>query len=160
MSPETSPPPPVTVVTGPRGAGKTRWIQEQLLALTAAQPSARFALLLAEDGRTRMESFVRARPQVAVRRLLLPCFCCPGLVDLPGTTRALAAESNAAHVFLELPVLGAAGLIAEFDRALGWPRRLVLRRDPAWIAAEQAGQLAPPYALFVAAFAGQFEIIG
>jgi hypothetical protein len=93
-------------VTGPRGAGKTREPQLQIHDLAEQQPGARCAVLLAEEGRTRMEGFAQGTPGVAVRRLLLPCTCCPALA--------------------------AAGLVAEFERACGWPRELVVCLDRVW----------------------------
>jgi G3E family GTPase len=119
-------------VTGPRGAGKTRELQLQVHDLAEQQPGARCAVLLAEEGRTRMEGFAQGTPGVAVRRLLLPCTCCPALADLPGALRALVAAARPDWLFAEVPALAAAGLVAEFARACGWPRELVVCLDRVW----------------------------
>jgi G3E family GTPase len=128
-------------VTGPRGAGKTRWLQAQIRGL--GPPGARAAVLLAEEGRTRMESFAGDTPGVTVHRLLLPCLCCAGLADLPGALRRLVAAARPDRAFLEVPALAAAALVAEFDRELGWPRELAVCLDRAWARASQDHALSP-----------------
>jgi G3E family GTPase len=130
-------------VTGPRGVGKTRWLQLQIHDLSEKQPGARCAVLLAEEGRTRMEGFVQNTPGVTVRRLLLPCICCPALADLPGALRALVAAARPDWLFVEVPALAAAGLVAEFARVLGWPRELVVCLDQAWATARREHGLSP-----------------
>ena len=125
-------PPDCVFVVGPRGAGKTRWIQRRLLDLAAGHPDFRAAVLLAEEGRTRMERFALAHAGVAVRRLLLPCPCCPALAQLPTTVRDVVATSRAAALFIETPATAAPGLLAEFDRDPAWPRRLVVCLDAKW----------------------------
>jgi G3E family GTPase len=130
-------------VTGPRGAGKTRWLQLQIHDLAEKQSGARCAVLLAEEGRTRMEGFAQDTPDVTVRRLLLPCICCPALADLRGALRALVAAVRPDWLFVEVPALAAAGLVAEFDRILGWPRELVVCLDRAWVTAQRERGLSP-----------------
>lgn len=117
-------------VTGPRGAGKTRWLRRQIHDLAESQPGTHCVILLAEEGRTRMEGFARDTP-VTLGRLPLPCICCPSLADLPGTLRALVAAGSADSLFVEVPAMAAAGLLAEFDGVLGWPRELVVCLDRA-----------------------------
>jgi hypothetical protein len=144
--PETPPsgtPPHCVFVTGPRGAGKTRWLQLQIKGLAGRQPGARCAVLLAEDGRTRMEAFAQGAPEVGVRRLLLPCPCCPALAELPAALRELVAAARPDWVFLEVPAIAAAGLLAEFDRAFGWARELAVCLDRAWAAAIRENALSP-----------------
>jgi hypothetical protein len=119
-------------VSGPRGGGKTRWLQERILALVAEQPGIRCAVVLAEDGRTRMERFAHDVSGVAVRRVFLPCPCCPARADLPATARQLALETNATWLFVEVPATAAAGLLAEFDRELGWPREVIVCLTEKW----------------------------
>ncbi len=136
-------PPHCVFVTGPRGAGKTRWLQLKIHDLAEKQPGARCAVLLAEEGRTRMEKFAQDSPGVAVRRLLLPCTCCPALAELPGALRALVAAVRPDWVFVEVPALAAAGLVAEFDRVLGWPRELVVCLDRAWATAQREHASSP-----------------
>ncbi len=132
---------PCTIVSGPRGAGKTRWIQRQILGLGAREPGVRVAVLLGEEGRTRMERFARETPGVTVHRLLLPCFCCPGLAEIGSAVGALVAASGASRLFIELPAIGAPGLVAEFDRAIGWPRRVLVFLDASWAAWRRDGRL-------------------
>jgi G3E family GTPase len=139
----SNPPPHCVFVTGPRGAGKTRWLQLQIHDLAEKQLGARSAVLLAEEGRTRMEKFAQDTAGVAVRRLLLPCTCCPGLADLPGALRELVAAVRPDWLFVEVPALAAAGLVANFDRALGWPRQLVVCLDRAWTTARREHGLSP-----------------
>lgn len=141
--PAPAPPPRCVFVTGPRGAGKTRWLQAQIRRLGAGTPGARAAVLLAEEGRTRLEAFAADTPGVTVHRLLLPCICCPGRADLPGELRRLVAAARPDWVFLEVPALAAAALVAEFDRQLGWPRELTVCLDRAWSRASEAHALSP-----------------
>jgi G3E family GTPase len=136
-------PPHCVFVTGPRRAGKTRWLQLQIHDLSEKQSGARCAVLLAEEGRTRMDGFAQDTPGVTVRRLLLPCTCCPALADLPGALRALVAAVRPDWLFVEVPALAAAGLAAEFDRVLGWPRELVVCLDRAWATARREHGLSP-----------------
>lgn len=138
-------PPYVAFVTGPRGAGKTGWIQRRIQDRRRQSPAARFGVLLAEDGRTRMEPFVRSEPGVYGRRVVLPCVCCPGLVDLPREVRELAALRIDA-LYLEVPAAAATGLVADFDRVLGWPRDVIVLLDRAWAEARRAGTLTPFHA--------------
>jgi Ni2+-binding GTPase involved in maturation of urease and hydrogenase len=147
--------PRCVVVTGPRGAGKTRWVQERIRLLVTAAPALRCGVVLAEEGRTRFERFARANPGLAVRRVLLACPCCPAQAFLPETVRALVAETGAEQVFLELPAVAAAGLLGEFDRELGWPREVVLLLDPRWERLHREGD-APP---FLAVLAGSASTI-
>lgn len=144
------PPPRCVFVTGPRGAGKSRWLQERIRSLRREHPAAHCAVLLAEEGRTRWERFAREISGVAIQRLFLPCLCCPALADLPGAARALHAASRPEWLFLELPALAAAGLLGEFDRALGWPREVVLLLDAEWSAARRAQTLTPLHAATLA----------
>jgi hypothetical protein len=138
-----APPPRCVFVTGPRGSGKTRWMQLRIRELAQKPPGARCAVLLAEEGRTRMERFAQGTPGVSVRRLLLPCTCCAALADLPGALCALVASVRPNWVFIEVPALAAAGLLAEFDRNLGWPRELAVCLDRAWETARLEHALSP-----------------
>lgn len=148
-------PPRCVVVTGPRGAGKTRWVQERIRALVAATPKLRCGVVLAEEGRRRFERFTRTVPGLAVRRVLLPCPCCPAQAFLPEVVRALVTETGVAQVYLELPAVATLGLLGEFDRELGWPREVVLVLDARWERLRHQGD-APP---FVAALAGAADTI-
>lgn len=125
-------PPRCVFVSGPRGAGKTRWLQQRIRELIAAQPGLRCAVVLAEEGRTRLERFVHEVPGVAVRRVLLPCPCCPARAGLPELIRELRAGPGADWIFVEAPATAAAGLLGEFDRDLAAPREVVLCLDEKW----------------------------
>ena len=128
-------------VSGPPRAGKTRWLQERIRTLAAGTPPARCAVLLAEEGRTRWENFARELPPLAVHRLVLPCLCCPALANLPAAVQSLVASTGAGWLFVEVPAIAAAGVIAEFDRALGWPRQVVICTSAAWEAASRTAEL-------------------
>jgi hypothetical protein len=128
-------------VSGAARAGKTRWLQARIRTLVTGTPPARCAVVLAEEGRTRWENFVRVVPGVAVHRLFLPCFCCPGLANLPATVHELVASTGAGWLFIEVPAVAAAGIIAEFDRTLGWPRQIVICTTAAWEAAARKAEL-------------------
>jgi len=145
LAPENSggPPPRCVVVTGPRGAGKTQWVQERIRALRSEQPDVRCGVVLAEEGRTRMERFAQEVPGVAARRIFLPCSCCPALADLPGALRQLIADVRPDWVFLEMPAIAVAGLLEEFDRAIGWPRQVVVCQGAAWVEAQRRHDLSP-----------------
>jgi hypothetical protein len=124
--------PGCTFVAGPRGAGKTRWLQARVRELVAERPGMRCGVVLAEEGHTRMERFSQEIPGVEVRRVFLPCPCCPARAGLPEIVRRLAAEAGAAWIFVETPATAAIGLLGEFDRELGWSRRLVVCLDERW----------------------------
>lgn len=129
------------IVTGPRHAGKTRWLQETIHTLRADHPSVRCAVLTAEEGATAMERFVQIVSDLTVRRLFLPCPCCPAVADLPRHARALVEESGADWLFVELPVLPAIGLIAEFDTFVHWPREVVVCLNAHWAKARRTRTL-------------------
>ena len=141
-TPGGSAPVPCVIVTGPRGAGKTRWLQRHIRILALGEPPQRCAVLLVEEGRTRMEGFVRDVPGVTVHKLFLPCLCCPAQAELEWTVRTLLATAGASRLFLEVPAIAAPGLVAEFDRIFGWPRQVVVFLDNAWAAARREQRLA------------------
>ncbi|HXQ80929.1 MAG TPA: GTP-binding protein [Opitutaceae bacterium] len=130
-------------MTGPRGSGKTRWLQLQIHEAAEREPGARCPAVLAEEGRTRMEGFAQRTPGVSVRRILLPCTCCAALADLPGAVRALVASERPNRIFVEVPAVAAAGLLAEFDRELGWQRELTVCLDRSWDMARREHALSP-----------------
>lgn len=114
---------PATLVIGALGAGKTRWINQQLAARAAGQP---VAVLLNELGATALA----AGPDVYVQTSL-GCACCTGAVVFD-----LALVRVLRHIRRHAPVHPP-------DR--GW--RLIIeadsRADPARIAAQlSAPQLA------------------
>lgn len=136
-------PPGCIVITGPQGAGKTRWLQNWVRLARSGRPTLRLAWLLAEQGRTRVENFCRESPGIALRKIVPTCTCCPGAVDLPGHALALTENGQTDWLLIELPVLSAPGLLAEFDRLLHWPRKLVTCLTPAWSRDYQTGEMSP-----------------
>ena len=137
------PPPRCVFIAGPRGAGKTHWLQQHIQELVARQPGVRCAVVLAEDGHTRMERFARQVPGLAVRRVILPCPCCPALAQLPDTMRELVRDQPIDWIFVETPALAVAGLLEGFDRELGWPREVVACLDAAWEVARHRQEVPP-----------------
>lgn len=133
----------VVFVTGPRGAGKTRWLQGCIDELRARNADARVAVLLCEEGRARMETFCADRAGVLHRKLFPSCICCPTTADLPGVLEDLIEATSAKWVFVELPILAAAGLLGEFDRILGWPRSLIVLLTPKWAEMVRSGMVSP-----------------
>jgi Ni2+-binding GTPase involved in maturation of urease and hydrogenase len=123
----TALPPQCVVVTGSRGAGKTRWLQNRLRAIREMQPAAVCGVVLVEHGRTRMEDFAANLHGVSLRQPQVRCLCCPAQIDLPGTVRRLVDETpGLSWIFIELPAIAAAALLADFDHAFGWPRQVVV----------------------------------
>lgn len=130
-----------TIVTGPSGTETARWIQETIHTSRVDRLSARCAVLVSLENAAEMARFAEAVPRVTVRRLTLPCLCCPGAAELPRRVRALAEESDADWLFVALPVLAANGLIAEFDALVRWPREVVVCLDDAWTEARRTDSL-------------------
>jgi hypothetical protein len=152
--PPASAAPLCAFVTGPRHSGRTRCIQRRLSAIRAAAPSmspaVRAAVFIIDEyatlasaagapsGKPDAPSAADVFPGAGVRRLALPCICCPELVNLPAAIRALcdaAAGAGAplSHLFIKVPDIAAQRLLAEFDGALSWPRTLALCLSPAWV---------------------------
>lgn len=135
-----------TFVSGPRDAGKSRHILECLrkIAATAHTPEGTVAVLLAEEGRTRAESLSAAFPGLILRRLFLPCQCCPELARLPAALRAIKdANPRLERVFIEVPDIAALRFLEEFDAVIGWPRSLVVCLSAAWCKARRLEMLSP-----------------
>lgn len=117
--------PQIVFLTGPRGTGKTRWAQRFLLAWHERHPTGRIDFIQGEQGRARMENFVASASWLSLRKVEFPCFCCTGLIDLPGIARAMTEHSRADWLLIEAPALAATSLLEELDRTLGWPHRTV-----------------------------------
>lgn len=138
--------PVCTFVSGPRDSGKTRHVLECLrrIATTARTPEGTVAVLLAEEGRTRAESLSAAFPGLVLRRLFLPCQCCPELARMPAALRAVKdANPRLERVFLEVPDIAALRFMEEFDTVIGWPRSLVVCLSAAWVKARRLNMLSP-----------------
>lgn len=139
---DSSPPgfPRLTFVTGPDVADVARWLD----AATAAGATARCAILvcsLAAPRVRRVRGGAGSEPAEELRPLVLPCLCCPSLANFPQQIRDAARETGAEHLFVALPVLAAAGLVAEFDVWAHAPREFVVHLDAAWSAARRADAL-------------------
>lgn len=135
--------PRCVIVTGPMGAGKTRWTRRQIEELQTREIVIRTAVLLAEEGRTSMKTYAREVPAVHVRQLSVSCPCCTALVDLPKSVRDVVATVDPSWMFIEAPSLGAVGFITEFDRMLNLPRQLVVCLNQASSRASRENALSP-----------------
>lgn len=109
----------------------------------ASAPAAAGAVLLAETGFAGARQFAKRVPGVEVRWLALPCQCCPWLADLPRVARSCAETSGATWLVIDVPPLAASGLLAEFDRVLGWPRDVVVWLNAEWARARREDKLSP-----------------
>ena len=151
-----------TFVTGPRGAGKTSFIQQHLRSLATAQnhnpARGTVGVLLAEEGRVRSESLSSCLPGLVLRRLILPCHCCPELARLPSVVRSLVeANPQLGHIFIEVPDVTALRFLSEFDSSVGWERSMVLCINQAWAKGRRIQMLAPHQ---IALFDMANEIVG
>ncbi|MDF9827160.1 hypothetical protein M2103_000788 [Ereboglobus sp. PH5-5] len=145
-TPPAHPGPLCTFVSGPRDSGKTRHILEHLrrTVATSHTPEGTVAVLLAEAGRTRAETLSAAFPGLILRRLFLPCQCCPELARLPAALRATKeANPRLEQVFIEVPDIAALRFLDEFDAVVGWPRNVVLCLSAAWAKARRLDMLLP-----------------
>jgi hypothetical protein len=131
-------------VTGPAGPAKARWLEARVarvLGDTGSPARERCGVLLVDEGLTRTKRFADAVPPLPVRCLFMPCLCCPGVADLPRVARQFAEENRLGVLWIEVPALSAAGLIAEFDRILHWRREVVLCLNREWDRARRANTL-------------------
>lgn len=136
-------PPNCVFVTGPRGAGKTRWMQQCILRLLEQRPATKCAVLLAEEGRTRMEGFIEGRAGLIFRKLFLPCLCCSCRSAVAGALRQLSDANTLEWIFVELPAVAAAGMISELDRTVGAGTFLVVCLNEAWAKARRDNEMMP-----------------
>ncbi len=111
--------------------------------LVQYQPATRFGVLLADQIPVRKKTVCAYPPAVVVRTYFLPCACCPAAAALPSAVREVAQASQVNWLFIEMPVIAAPGLIAEFDRVVRWPRTIVVSLTPAWERARRSGLLSP-----------------
>jgi hypothetical protein len=131
------PAPRCTIVTGPVGAARIRWMRE-----TIQGAEVKCAVLAPEETAAAMEHFARGVPRVSVRRLAVPCLCCPAAAaGLPDLVRTLVEEGGPDRLFIDLPVLAAASLLAEFDALVRWPRELVVCLSADWAKARRTRML-------------------
>ena len=136
-------PPRCIIVTGPQGATATGWLEGCVRRLACWQPATRCGVLLADQSLGRKETVCADTPGVVVRTCFLPCTCCPAAAALPSAVREVVQASEANWLFIELPVIAAPGLIAEFDRVVRWPRTIVVSLTPTWERARRLGSLSP-----------------
>ncbi len=120
------------LLTGPQRGETERRLNEAIEAVRIGEPAARCAVLIAEDRWRGSDQPAINGPQVSVQTMVLPCLCCPSAIDLAGVVRTLVGIRRPDCLFLQLPVLAAAGLLAEFDTRLGWPREFVVCLNAAW----------------------------
>lgn len=135
--------PHCVLVTGPRGAGTTQWVDECVGRLIQRHPTNRCGVLLADQSPVCKDTACAHQPGVIVRGCFLPCTCCPAAADLPAAVHGLVAANQPNWIFIEIPVIAAPGLIAEFDRMVRWPRSLIVCLTPAWARARRMGSLSP-----------------
>lgn len=135
------PAPHCVVATGPNPALTAGWVELCVGRLVQHGSNVRCAVLLADQNPPREGAGHGGPPGAVVGRCFLPCICCPAAADLPSAVRALAQSSGADWLFIEMPIIMAPGLLAEFDRVLGWPRSVVVRMTPAWERARREGSL-------------------
>ncbi len=129
------------IVTGPGHADKVSWLHETTHAIQAEQPSTHYAVLSVNKDAIGMERFAQAARGVTIRRLFLPCKCCPAAADLPRHVHTATEAIDVDWVSLMLSVLAATGLIAEFDALVCWPREVVVCLGPDWTEARRADTL-------------------
>lgn len=132
-----------TFVTGSSGPARLRWLEAHVATIRAAQPNARGAVLLADATFHVARQFAARVPGIDVQWLAMPCQCCPWLADLPRVARKFADVNRAEWIVIDVPPLAAAGLLAEFDRVLGWPRDVVVWLNREWSRARTADTLSP-----------------
>jgi hypothetical protein len=132
--------PRFVLVTGPAESVKTRWLHTFILSLQVNQPLVRCAVVLVEHGRTQMSMFAKRYSNITVRKIVLPCLCCPALIRLSEVVRSLIAAVQAEWIFIEVPALAAASIVAEFDRVLAFHRSIVVCLDAAWLSIFKEGK--------------------
>jgi hypothetical protein len=165
--------PHCTFVTGPSRSGRARYIRQRLSVLretapretppaappsappaspapsaapSAAPPAARAAVLVIDDGGPpALRDDAAGFPGARVNKLTLPCLCCPELAGLPAAVRSMcgAPGGPVSHLFIKIPDIAAPRLLAEFDRAVGWPRTLVVCLGAGWARVRAAQQTLP-----------------
>ena len=68
----------------------------------------------------------------------------PRAAELLRHVQALVAASGADWLSVDLPVLAATGLIAQFDALVRWPREIILCLDTKWAKARRSDTLSFP----------------
>ncbi len=133
--------PRCAVVTGPARKETWAWIERKLRSVREEQHGARLALLAADADIGQLRAIARSYAPVEIRRLMVPCACCPALTNLPSDAQELVDEFKPDWLIIELPALAATALLAHFDSALHWPREFVVCLDDRWAAARRDDQL-------------------
>lgn len=129
--------PRCVVVAGPARKETWAWIERKLHSVREAYPAARLALLAADADIGQLRAIARTYAPIEIRRLMVPCACCPALTNLPSDAKELVDEFKPDWLIVELPALAATALLAHFDAALHWPREFVVCLDDRWAAARR-----------------------
>lgn len=143
--------PRCVIVTGPQDTLARRWLEECVRRLARWQPAAHCGVLLAEGILLHNQRVCADTPGVVVHRCFLPCTCCQDAAALPTAVREIVEGRELKWLFLQVPILAAAGLVAEFDRVVRWPREFVINLTPAWEQARRRGTLSPFQMLLIEA---------
>lgn len=114
------------IVTGLPGAGKTRWLREQIGPIVLMRPPAQVGLLQLEQGRTRIDPRKLGWPPIRSRLVLSPCTCCPPPLDLAGLLAEWSAPPEIDWLFVEVPALAFVSWITAFNRDIHRPRKVVV----------------------------------
>jgi len=121
-------PPRCLIVTGLPGSGKTLWLKRWLDSMAISTPEARCAVLIAEEGNTRLDPAAHAEHDV--RHCPVPaCLCCMDFGILTEAVKETVASGSPDWLALEIPFLLSGGFLTAFDRDLGWSRQVVVCRE-------------------------------
>jgi hypothetical protein len=122
--------PRLILLTGLRGSGKTRWLQDFVRAVHAASsgPAPAIAVVLVEEGRVRLENFAAEFPTLTLRKRFLGCPCCMPLhaYELVHATKTLVEETKSGWLLMEVPALAIGSVLGELARSTRWPRQVVV----------------------------------
>lgn len=129
------------VVTGPVRDVTWAWLEGNLRSARETQPGCRIALLAADAPIGQLRRIAEELAPIEIRRLMVPCACCPALSDLPSEAKELVDETKPDWLIIELPAMAATALLAHFDAALKWPREFVVCMDEKWEEARRNEQL-------------------
>lgn len=129
------------VVTGPARKETWAWIEARIRRIRETQPGARLAILAADADLGQLRAIARTYAPIEIRRLMVPCACCPALSELPSEAKQLVDEAKPDWLIIELPAPAVHALLAHFDAALHWPREFVVCLDARWSEMRRADEL-------------------